>query len=644
MCGITGILSSGSGATQLALGAMTASLQHRGPDDSGHWLDAKHGVALGHTRLSIVDRSASGHQPMVSGSERFVTLFNGEIYNHLALRAMLESERVSVKWRGHSDTETLTAGFDAWGIPKTLQRASGMFAIAVWDRQRAELSLARDRLGEKPLYYGTQGASLFFGSELKALRAHPAFVAQLDSSAVAGFLRVGYVPSPLSIYAGIHKLPPGTFVVARRGEPCSRPTAYWSLLQVVRQGQREPFAGNEDDAVDELERTLTKAVVAQQMSDVPLGAFLSGGVDSSLIVALMQAASTQRVRTVTMAFDNPTYNEAPHARAVAAHLGTEHTEVLVTPSDAQAVIESLPTLYDEPFADASQIPTFLVSKAARSQVTVALSGDAGDELFGGYNRYVRGRRLLALPRLLRQKMARGIGALRPEVWDRVYALAHPIMPSALRVQAPGEKAHKLAAILDAPSRAASYARLTSMWPHDVLPTAEVAGPSPVLDVWDSLSDLDCDEHRMMAIDAISYLPDDILCKVDRAAMGISLETRVPFLDPEVVAFAWRLPLHLKIRDGRGKWILRQLLYRHVPRALIERPKMGFGIPLGEWLRGPLRDWAEALLNEQLLDGTGLLSARPIRQLWSEHLAGIRNWQYPLWNVLMLQAWRARWPT
>lgn len=646
MCGIAGILGALQEEAVNTVKKMTGAIAHRGPDSDGHWLDADAGIALGHRRLAIVDLSPAGAQPMQSGSGRYVMVFNGEIYNHLGLRGELNKSGHSANWRGHSDTETLLAGFDAWGIETTVERAVGMFAFAAWDRQTRTLTLGRDRLGEKPLYYGWQGSGnhtvFLFGSELKALRAHPAFAATINRDALCLYMRHMAVPSPHSIYQGIHKLPPGTLLTVSRRTPEAAPQRYWSGLAVAERGVAQPFTGTPAQAVDALERLLKDAVRQQMVADVPLGAFLSGGVDSSAVVALMQSQSMSPVKTFTIGFHEEGYNEALHAKAVARHLGTEHTELYVTPQQAMAVIPRLPALYDEPFADSSQIPTFLVSQLARQHVTVSLSGDAGDELFCGYNRYqLTARlwgRLSAIPWPLRRAAAWGLTRLSPRAWSRL--AAHT--PLAKRWPSLGDKLHKGAGVMASPSAAALYHGMVSSWPDPATvvlgghePATLLAGQTPALA---GLSEVE----RMMALDLLSYLPDDILTKVDRAAMGVSLETRVPFLDHRVVEFAWQLPLSYKLRrEGNGytsKWALRQVLYRHVPQALIERPKMGFGVPLHDWLRGPLREWAQELLDEARLAREGYFHPAPIRKIWAEHLSGQRNWMAPLWNVLMFQAW------
>lgn len=657
MCGFAGFMGFGrlpSADWPGLLDRMGNTIRHRGPDDCGVWVEKPAGVGLVHRRLSILDLSSAGHQPMVSAGARYVMVFNGEIYNHLELRRELEigSTRTDTQphppsslvrnWRGHSDTETLLAGVEAWGIEGTLKKTVGMFAIALWDRAERTLCLARDRMGEKPLYYGWQGDTFLFGSELKALKAHPAFRAEINRDAVALQMRHNYIPAPYSIYQGISKLQPGCLLTVSmsRREPCVMP--YWSTEQAVADGFSQPFLGSVGEAVDALDKLLKDAVSGQMVADVPLGAFLSGGVDSSAIVALMQAQSDRPVKTFTIGFHEEGYNEAEHAKAVAQHLGTEHTELYVSPKEAMDVIPRLPALYDEPFSDSSQIPTFLVAQMTRQHVTVSLSGDAGDELFGGYNRYFWAselwRKLGRLPTPLRTMLAQSITLLPPTKWNSVFSALGPLMPSRLRYANLGSKMHKLAETLAARRPEEIYHRLISHWEK---PTDLVIGatePSTVLTddtSWPALVDF---EHRMMYLDAITYLPDDILVKVDRAAMGVSLETRVPFLDHRVVEFAWRLPLSMKIRNGQGKWILRQVLYKYIPQDLIERPKMGFGVPIDSWLRGPLRDWAEELLSPSRLLQEGYFNPIPIRTKWEEHQSGQRDWHYYLWDVLMFQAW------
>jgi len=653
MCGLVGLL--GGVADEVGdeslLCIMSDTLIHRGPDDCGIWYDSEQRIGLGHRRLAILDLSPAGHQPMVSASGRYVIAFNGEIYNHLALRKDIEKIPPSppfakggiLEWRGHSDTETLLAGFEAWGIEATLKKTVGMFALALWDKEACALTLARDRIGEKPLYYGWQGGGnervFLFGSELKALKAHPAFAAEIDRGALCLLLRHNYIPAPYSIYQGIAKLEPGCLLSVSLEQIEPKIWKYWDAAEVARTGVAQPFSGTPEQAVDALEVLAKDAVRQQMMADVPLGAFLSGGIDSSTVVALMQAQSSRPVKTFTIGFNEKGYNEAVHAKAVAAHLGTEHIELYVTPEQAMDVIPLLPGLYCEPFADSSQIPTFLVSQLAKQQVTVSLSGDAGDELFCGYNRYQLTndlwKKLSHAPIQLRSLVAKGISAVSPSVWDRVGG-AIPGVGSYVRLL--GDKMHKGAGVLSSATVDELYLGLVSYQrnPENWViggkePDTKLTGLRPNLEGLGVV-------ERMMALDTISYLPDDILVKVDRAGMGVSLEGRVPFLDHRLVEFAWSLPLEYKLRDGQTKWPLRQVLYRHVPRELIDRPKMGFGVPLHDWLRGPLRDWAEGLLGEARLRREGYFHPEPIRQMWAEHLSGRRNWMAQLWNVLMFQAW------
>ena len=653
MCGIAGIIDQSQGEFAPTLQKMVASIRYRGPDDCGIWADRSRGVGLGHARLSILDLSPDGHQPMASRGGRYILSYNGEVYNFAELRS--ELGRLGVTFRGHSDTEVLLAAFETWGIEKSLQRFVGMFAFALWDRECGLLSLGRDRLGIKPLYYGWVGQAFVFGSELKVFEQVPKFSRSVDRNSLAAFMRYAYVPEPWSIYEGVYKLPAGCLLSipldqtsTRTGfspepdnvnAPC-RPLRYWSAKSIIETGVNHPFEGTEQEAVEQLDRMLREAIGLRMIADVPLGAFLSGGVDSSVVVSLMQAQSTKPVKTFTIGFREADYNEAIYAAAVAKHLGTEHTELYVTPAEAMAVIPRLPEMYDEPFADSSQIPTYLVSQLARRHVTVALSGDGGDELFAGYNRYFWGRRLWKqasrIPRFLRRGLARGILAISPEMFDQISQRLKPLMPV---LPSFGDRLHKLAGILAMNDPEAMYLGLVSLWRD---PIQIVKGAQEFLTTL-------TDHHRwakvneftlhMMALDLVTYLPDDLLTKVDRASMSVSLEARVPLIDHRVVEFAWRIPLSMKIqREGEGKWLLRRVLDKYVPRALIDRPKMGFGVPIDHWLRGPLRDWAEELLDEQRLRREGFLHPAPIRRKWAEHLSGRRNWQYPIWNVLMFQAW------
>ena len=641
MCGIAGVLS-GRGADAETVTRMTRVLAHRGPDDQGIWLDAEAGIALGHRRLSIIDLSPAGHQPMLSPGGRYVIILNGEIYNYADLRAELAAQGQRFEWRGHSDTEVLLAGFETWGIKETLQRASGMFAIALWDQAERSLTLARDRLGEKPLYYGRQGGPkgpFLFASELKALRQHPDFVGEVDREALSLLLRYLVVPAPLSIYRGIAKLMPGTMLTLRHGAAEPDVEQYWSGAEVARSGVANPITLGPNEAADALEQMLEAAVQRQMVADVPLGAFLSGGVDSSTVVAIMQKLSPRPVRTFTVGFHDKAFNEAEHAKAVARHLGTDHTELYVSPEQAMEVIPRLGAIYDEPFADSSQIPTHLISALARRHVTVALSGDGGDELFGGYNRYLFTsswwKRISATPLPLRAAAARALRAVPAAAWTSFGDAAGKVVPG-LRVQRLGDKIHKGASMLCARTADDLYDMMLSLWRD---PTRFVIGApadTAAAQCDPQLAGLDVVD-RMMAQDMLGYLANDILVKVDRAAMAVSLETRVPLLDPDVVRFAWRLPLDFKVRGSTTKWLLRQVLYRHVPPALIDRPKMGFGVPLDSWLRGPLRDWAEELLDERKLRDQGFFNAQAVRAVLDGQLKGTPN-AFKLWSVLMFQSW------
>jgi asparagine synthase (glutamine-hydrolysing) len=644
MCGFCGFILPGwsSEKLNLTVGKMNDSIIHRGPDDAGTWVDADAGIALGHRRLAIVDLSPAGHQPMLSHGGRFVIVFNGEIYNFHELRKELEQQGNDISWRGHSDTEVLLAAIEQWGVETALQRCVGMFSLALWDRSKKCLFLARDRMGEKPLYYGYHNGVFLFASELKALKAHPSWQGEIDRDALTSFLRHNYIPTPQSIYQGIFKLTPGTLLRVPMGEEKQttffQPHAYWSLQTVAEAGQAKLFQGNDAEAVEALDTLLRQSVAGQMMADVPLGAFLSGGYDSSMVVALMQTQSAQPVKTFSIGFHEAGYNEAEHAKAVAKHLGTEHTELYVTAQQVMDVIPSLPALYDEPFADSSQMPTYLVSQLAKQHVTVSLSGDGGDELFGGYDRYFLAsglwKKISMLPAPLRRMAASFITKVPVGNWDKLFGILGPVHPS-LQAGRAGDRLHKLASILSKSGQSVLYQRLISHWDD---PAAIVKGGRDLrsaVDLPDQFMDF---VHQMMFMDATNYLPDDILVKVDRAAMGVSLESRIPLLDHRIVEFAWTLPMSLKIRDGQGKWLLRQVLYNYVPKQLLDRPKMGFGVPIDSWLRGPLRDWAETLLEEQRLHQEGFFNAQPIRDKWQEHLSGKRNWQYYLWDILMFQAW------
>jgi len=646
MCGLAGFLQKqplDGGAAAKRLTRMTGAIAHRGPDSDGTWLDPEAGIALGHRRLAIVDLSPAGHQPMLSPSGRYVLAFNGEIYNHADLRALLEQEGQAPKWCGQSDTETLAAACDAWGIATTIGRAVGMFAIAIWDQRERVLTLVRDRLGEKPLYYGWQGAGrhrvFLFGSELKALRAHPDCARDVDRDALVQLMRHGHIGEGNAIYAGLHKLPAGAMAEISLANPEPIVSRYWSGAEIARQSATARRTGSSEDTIAALEALLTDAVGRQIVADVPLGAFLSGGIDSSLVVALMQRQSARPVKTFSIGFHDPRYNEAEFAKRVAAHLGTEHVELYVGDQELRDIVPRLPEIYDEPFADGSQIPTVLVSQLARTEVTVALSGDGGDELFCGYDRYRQGVALMrvirAVPQPLRAAASGAARALPKGVWDAVLNL---FVKVASGKEPNGQRIHRLADYARSRSVEELHRRLVSRWrfPEEVV----IGGREPAGLLEPGAVDGGAlgDAERMMMLDMLTYLPDDILTKVDRASMWSSLECRAPLLDHRVVELAWSLPADMKHRGGQSKWALRQILYRYVPRELIERPKMGFEVPIATWLRGPLRTWAEALLAPERLQRDGFFQTPLLRQMWDAHISGACNWGPQLWNVLMFQSW------
>lgn len=637
MCGIAGFWANKAPELYIAE-KMARQLQSRGPDDAGAWVDEVTGLALAHRRLSILDLSQAGHQPMHSSCGQYVLVYNGEIYNHTDLRNELAAEGRVFDWKSHSDTETLLAALCHWGIQETLERLNGMFAFALWDANERRLVLARDRMGEKPLYYGRSGETFLFGSELKALTAHPKWQGAIDRDALALHLRHSYVPEPWSIYEGIAKLPPAHYVViGESGRSLGSPQCYWNLASVTETGIANA-GGDAETLLDDLDNLLRDAIKRRMTADVPLGAFLSGGYDSTTVVALMQAQSNRPIQTFSVGFHESSYNEAEHAKAVARHLGTDHTEMYVTAQQAMDVIPKLPTIYDEPFSDSSQIPTYLVSQLARQNVTVALSGDGGDELFAGYNRHIVGPELWAqvrrLPRGLRKMTSQFIGLLAQRNVER---WAHHL-PRHLRTQNLANKLEKLSSAMRAETGTAFYKDLASHWKQ---PDSIVLGalePETLLDRQNDQPNFPGLREQMMYLDMITYLPGDILTKLDRASMAVSLEARVPLLDHRLVEFAWQVPTEYKYRDGQGKWLLRQVLYRYVPQHLMDRPKMGFGVPIDNWLKGPLRDWAEELLDGNRLKQEGFFRAAPIRKMWDEHLSGKHHWHFHLWNILMFQAW------
>ncbi|MGH6899692.1 MAG: asparagine synthase (glutamine-hydrolyzing) [Geminicoccaceae bacterium] len=655
MCGIVGLFDPdhrfAPATLRAVVGRMGEALRHRGPDGSGAWIDAEAGLALAHRRLAIIDLSANGQQPMVSASGRYGIVFNGEIYNFPHLRRELVT--LGARLRGHSDTEVLLAAVEQWGLASTLERLVGMFGFALWDRHTGTLTLARDHLGQKPLYFGRIGATFAFASELKAFAAHPDFEPEVDRGALALFLRHQYVPSPHTIWRGVHKLPAGCHLsldLARGRLPeldlVARIERHWCARAIAERERVAATALTSGAALDRLDDLLSQAVGDCMIADVPLGAFLSGGIDSSLVVALMQKHTARPVKTFTIGFLEDAFDEAEHARRVARHLGTDHTELYLTPDEARAIIPELPEMFDEPMSDPSQIPTFHVARLARQHVTVSLSGDGGDELFGGYGRYLLAaslrRQAARVPQGLRHGAAALAQALPARAWDRVLRLGPVPAPTGLRGHWSGDRVHKLAALLRIDDPDQLYRALISA-DHD--PCALVVdAEEPPTAFTDPARQPRLAEYtdRMMYYDTVTYLPDDILVKLDRASMAVSLEARVPLLDHRVVEFAWQLPSEAKLRAGSGKWLLRQLFNRYLPVELAERPKQGFAIPLADWLRGPLREWAEALLDERRLVEDGFLHAAPVRRRWQEHLSGSRNWSSQIWNLLMFQAWRERW--
>jgi asparagine synthase (glutamine-hydrolysing) len=645
MCGFVGVMSKNKAMLNYnVLKSMINTIDHRGPDDSGFWSNQNAGISLGHRRLSILDLSSAGYQPMRSPSGHYILVFNGEIYNHLEIRNLLGKH----SWIGTSDTETLLTAIENWGIHKTIEICIGMFAFAIWDNKKQELILGRDRMGEKPIYYGWQSKNniscFLFGSELKALKNHPSFLSKINRQALSLFMQYSYVPTPYSIYQNVFKLKPGHLlkVSLDKQEPTIEP--YWSFMDVAKSSYVSKLYESKDNVVDKLE-SLLKSVIKQKMvADVPVGAFLSGGVDSSTIAAIMQSQSNIPINTFTIGFTEKIYNEATQAKAIANYLGTKHTELYVTPQQALEVIPDLPNLYCEPFADSSQIPTFLVSKLAREKVKVAITGDAGDELFGGYNRYVLTkkfwRKISNTPVWARSFIASSIKSLSPNSWNIMANSIQSLTPRSLRLNNLGEKLHKAAKAMTAEKYDDFYLDLvTHCNPEEI-----VIGnfkQRAFFDFTQSDFTLFDDVEKMMIADTMSYLPDDILVKVDRASMAVSLESRIPFLDHRVVDFAWRVPQSMKINKFTSKWILREILYKHVPKHLTQQPKMGFSVPIDSWLRGPLKDWAETLLDENRLTQEGFFHPEPIRNKWLEHLSGKKNWQHFLWNVLMFQSWLSK---
>ncbi|MCK5895147.1 MAG: asparagine synthase (glutamine-hydrolyzing) [Endozoicomonadaceae bacterium] len=640
MCGFSGFLNKNKmpkNSSEL-LKLMGVAIANRGPDSSGEWINEEFNVGFSHRRLAVIDPSPAGRQPMYSLNAKYIISFNGEIYNHLDLRCELEKSKCNTMWRGHSDTETLLMGFELWGVNETIKKTIGMFSFALWDNEKNELTLGRDRLGEKPLYYGWQGDTFLFGSELKALKVHPDFKSEINRNSVALQLRYSYIPAPYSIYAGINKLLPGCLLVLNSHTFEEDIDQYWSFNNAFEKGKDNIYTDTLEQAADDLEDILKKSIKQQMVADVPLGAFLSGGIDSSTVVALMQSQSDKPIKTFSIGFNEEGYNEAVYAKAIAAHLGTEHTELYLTHEDAMSIIPKLANLFDEPFSDSSQIPTFMVAKMARKEVTVVLTGDAADELFCGYNRYTMTTglwsKIAKIPYWLRSVMARLIYFVPISYWNKI----NKILPNKLKMSNLGKKIHKGAGVLTARSLGDCYKGVMSHWQNPENVVIGAAEPATAINNPKRSPKLSDNIEQLMAIDSISYLPDDILTKVDRACMGVSLEGRIPFLNHKVVEFAWRLPFNYKLNNGNTKCCLKKVLLKHVPRELIERPKMGFGVPIGDWLRGPLKEWADILLSSHRLAKEGIFKPAPIATMWQEHLSGEQNWQHQLWDILMFQAW------
>jgi len=650
MCGFIGMIIQNhqfaEGEFSSTLSRMSDRIKHRGPDDAGIWFDEKVGIGLAHRRLSVIDLSVAGRQPMVSHSERYIIVYNGEVYNFQKIRESLENSGIN-KWKGHSDTEVILASIEKWGIAKTLKLLEGMFALAVWDQEKRTLCLARDRMGEKPLYYGINSGALFFGSDLIAFSGSSRWKPEVDQGALGLFMKYGYISAPFSIYKGIYKLPPGTFLelaaadVTQGGQFLPEPIPYWSFQEVLKSSHNKPFLGDCKEAVQELEKLLIQSVNLQKIADVPLGVFLSGGIDSSLVTALLQANSNRPVKSFSIGFGEDIYNEAQHAKAVAVHLGTDHTELYLTPEDVMAVIPDLPEIYSEPFADPSQLPTTIVSRLARQHVTVCLSGDGGDELFCGYDRHIkdpaRWRLINRFPAFARNALSLLIEHIPHGLLDNMLISAKFLRPNDMKLGSLASSLKKFAQELKLSEFKTLYDFRISHWRNPEEIVQAFSHSYPLLGQEMAMDDF----ALMMTLDILHYLPDDILVKVDRSAMSTSLETRVPLLDHRLVEFAASLPLSIKIHNGQQKWPLKQILYNYVPQSLFDRPKMGFGVPMGVWLRGPLRAWAEELLSEKQLREKGYLIPGPVRNMWAEHLAGKHNWQAPLWNVLMFQAWQEK---
>lgn len=642
MCGIAGVAKPNQGIDPNKLDRMRDALAHRGPDGADSWISGNGQVGLSHRRLSILDLSAAGSQPMHSASGRYSISFNGEIYNFANLRKELET--TGMRFIGHSDTEIILGACERWGVIEALPRLTGMFAFAIWDAHKSVLYLARDHVGIKPFYYSHNEGEFSFASELRPLVIWRGNLPPISKRGLNEYLRLGYVPCPLSIFEGIWKLPPGNYMTWCAGQ-LSQPKPFWSYTDAVARGRTHTFV-DEHSALTELEHVLQTSVARHLISDVPIGAFLSGGIDSSTVVSLMQAQSNRPIKTFSIGFSDSSYDEAQHAARVARHLGTDHTELYVDDADARAVIPYLPYTYDEPFADVSQIPTILVSQLAHSQVKVVLSGDGGDELFAGYNRYIFvsafWRKLQRLPLKLRRVTAACLCYPSVACWDALFKAWSPLLPQSLQPNLPGQKMHKVGAILPSATLLELHNCLVAQWatPQVALCANWCSGNT----LWQELLQEDpalSPPMQQAVWDAQTYMVDDILTKVDRASMRFGLEARVPLLDQTVIETAWRIPEHMKLRDSQGKWLLKQLLYRYVPQSLVDRPKMGFGVPIDVWLREGVRDWAEIYLDEQRMRSEGYLNADVIRHTWSQHQNGVGESGGPLWTVLMFQQWLER---
>ena len=639
MCGFAGFIDTKSFSENI-LYRMTEVLNHRGPDDRGIWINKDIGIGFAHTRLAILDVSQAGKQPMESRSGRYVIIFNGEIYNHLELRKEVEYKNNLQKnnWLGYSDTETLLATIETWGIEETLKKLNGMFAFAIYDKKNQNLILARDRIGEKPLYYGWQNNTFLFASELKAIKEHPNFDNEINENIIPLYLKYNYIPEPYSIYKNIYKLKPGSFItiLCNNKSKNIEEKDYWSLINNSYSNNISKITDRE--AINEFEILIQNSVSKQKLSDVPIGSFLSGGIDSSLITAIMQSQSRNPINTFTIGFNDKNYDESYYANKIAKHLGTNHNQWIVEPTDVFSMIPSLSEIYDEPFADSSQIPTYLVSKFAKKKVTVCLSGDAGDELFGGYNRYIWLSKIHSIPIPIRNILSFSINRLSPTVWSKILNSFNPITPKKFKINMPGDRLHKLGNLLKTSSYEDTYNNFVSTWnnPKDVLINNKLLTGSE--SYWKDFDFIKDHKMRMMILDILNYLPNDILCKLDRAAMSNSLETRVPFLDINVINFSMNLPLNMKIRNNKGKWIVRKLLNKYVPKKLFDRPKMGFGIPIDNWLRHDLKEWASDLINQKNGINHDYFDRNTIKMMWNEHLSGKNNWQYHLWNILSFDSW------